>query len=62
MIAKALTARVFGFQFGTATDTFLRNVPVPPVDFATLGIEIQKAPAILRGRFHLLTAFSLTEL
>jgi hypothetical protein len=35
-------------------------VPFHPIDFDTLEIEIQKAPAILRGRFHLLAAISLT--
>jgi hypothetical protein len=39
------------FQFETATETFFGNVPIHPVDFATLEIEIQKAPAIIRGRF-----------
>jgi hypothetical protein len=39
------------FQFGTATETFFGNVPFHPADFDTLEIEIQKAPAIVRGRF-----------
>jgi hypothetical protein len=45
------------FQFETVTELFFRYVPFHPVDFATLEIEIQKTPAILRGRFYLLTAF-----
>jgi hypothetical protein len=39
------------FQFETATETFFRNVPFRPADFATLETEIPKAPAIIRGRF-----------
>jgi hypothetical protein len=39
------------FQFETATETFFGNVPFHPAEIATLEIEIQKTPAIIRGRF-----------
>jgi hypothetical protein len=51
------------FQFGTATETFFGNVPFHPADFDTLEIEIQKAPAVVRGRFCFAgPVFSLTGL
>jgi hypothetical protein len=52
-----ITARIAAVQFETATETFFRNVPFHPVDFATLEIEIQKAPAIIRGRFYFADRF-----
>jgi hypothetical protein len=39
------------FQFETATSTFFKNLPVCPIDFATLEIERQETPAAIPRAF-----------
>jgi hypothetical protein len=45
------------FQFETKTGSFSENLPFHTVDFATLEIDIDKAPATIRGRFYSRIAF-----
>jgi hypothetical protein len=50
------------FQFETATGTFLRNLPVCPIGFATLEIETPNARDHPAGISILLTLFRQQDL